>query len=308
MPSFSPEASATRFGRATTLRMERQLHYRSAARRAYRAAESCAAGRAVGARHAPTPTTRAPLRVAALQLDHYGTITDSIGHGACDEWLRSVAARIRRLLEPEDMLARVGRDLLYPAEVEGRGDAAAVVPLASSSSRSSVAPCTWRARICSPPCRSDHDERRAPTSSPTSICAMLGVAMIARASSAAGDTRSSMRRCTRARSRAVQLEAELRRGSSEGSFCFTTSPSCGSSRARSRGSRRCCGGSIPTRGLLRAGRVPGTRREQWAHERHLRLRAARGTASAPRVARRRCRRSAVFVNVICHRASWRCPS
>ena len=55
--------------------------------------------------------------VALIDLDRFKAVNDTLGHGAGDELIRSVAVRISNLLGPEDMLARLGGDefaLLMP--------------------------------------------------------------------------------------------------------------------------------------------------------------------------------------------------
>jgi len=55
--------------------------------------------------------------VALIDLDRFKAVNDTLGHGAGDDLIRSVAVRISKLLGPEDMLARLGGDefaLLMP--------------------------------------------------------------------------------------------------------------------------------------------------------------------------------------------------
>ncbi len=50
------------------------------------------------------------LGLLSLDLDRLNVVNDSLGHGAGDELLARVAARLRGLLRPHDLLARMGGD------------------------------------------------------------------------------------------------------------------------------------------------------------------------------------------------------
>jgi diguanylate cyclase (GGDEF)-like protein/PAS domain S-box-containing protein len=54
--------------------------------------------------------SRRPLAVLFIDLDDFKTINDSLGHGAGDALLQSVAARIDPLVRPTDTAARLGGD------------------------------------------------------------------------------------------------------------------------------------------------------------------------------------------------------
>lgn len=49
-----------------------------------------------------------PMTVALLDLDHFKRVNDTLGHGAGDQALREVAARLRRAVRNTDVLARYG--------------------------------------------------------------------------------------------------------------------------------------------------------------------------------------------------------
>ena len=59
---------------------------------------------------AAAATTRAPVWVVLLDVDHFKLINDTLGRAAGDAALRLLATRIRRTLPPLDTAARVGGD------------------------------------------------------------------------------------------------------------------------------------------------------------------------------------------------------
>ena len=63
-----------------------------------------------------------------LDLDHFKTINDSLGHGAGDALLKEIAQRIRGLLRETDVVALLGGDefLIVLPDLESAGDAANV--------------------------------------------------------------------------------------------------------------------------------------------------------------------------------------
>ena len=64
-----------------------------------------------------------PMAVLALDLDDFKSINDRHGHEAGDDALRTVAATLRQLVRPADVVARVGGDefavLLLGSDVQG---------------------------------------------------------------------------------------------------------------------------------------------------------------------------------------------
>jgi len=58
-------------------------------------------------------TSRSPVHVLALDLDGFKAVNDTYGHGAGDEVLKAVAARMQSTLRENDWCARIGGDEFF---------------------------------------------------------------------------------------------------------------------------------------------------------------------------------------------------
>jgi diguanylate cyclase (GGDEF)-like protein len=69
---------------------------------------------------------RAKVAVLVIDMDHFKTINDSLGHAAGDQVLRSVGRALSGLLGPDDAAARIGgEELMLLAAMDGERDALA---------------------------------------------------------------------------------------------------------------------------------------------------------------------------------------
>lgn len=87
----------------------------------------------------------APLSVAFLDLDHFKSVNDRLGHARGDRVLRSVAATVRATLRTEDVFARVGGDefvILLPCT--GEHDAALAAERVRCAISGTMASEGWR--------------------------------------------------------------------------------------------------------------------------------------------------------------------
>jgi diguanylate cyclase (GGDEF)-like protein/PAS domain S-box-containing protein len=74
--------------------------------------------------------TRNRRRVAVLflDLDNFKRVNDTLGHAAGDRFLQSIATRLRRIIDTDNVVARIGGDEFVVAigDLEGDRDAAAI--------------------------------------------------------------------------------------------------------------------------------------------------------------------------------------
>lgn len=73
--------------------------------------------------------SRQELALVFMDLDHFKTVNDSLGHTAGDIVIMAIADRLRRAVRPSDTVARIGGDefvVLCP-EISGRDHAAEIV-------------------------------------------------------------------------------------------------------------------------------------------------------------------------------------
>jgi diguanylate cyclase (GGDEF)-like protein len=87
---------------------------------------------------ADAETTQGQFAVISMDIDSFGDVNDSLGHGMGDLLLTSVAARLRALVRPCDTVARVGGDEF--AIVAVCADAGAALQIARRVTESLAAP------------------------------------------------------------------------------------------------------------------------------------------------------------------------
>ncbi len=77
---------------------------------------------------AASDRTKRPVGVLIMDIDRFSTVNQKIGHRAADDALRSIAARLRRLVRPGDTLARLGGDqfAMICTDTDGNAGAATV--------------------------------------------------------------------------------------------------------------------------------------------------------------------------------------
>ncbi len=83
--------------------------------------------------------------VLQLELDELGAVTDSLGHGAGDDLLRTAATRLLEVRDPDDLVARLG-DTFVLVRRSGAGGDAALAALADEVAEALGAPYTLEGR------------------------------------------------------------------------------------------------------------------------------------------------------------------
>ncbi|MBK7261500.1 MAG: EAL domain-containing protein [Rubrivivax sp.] len=86
-----------------------------------------------------------PLALLMLDLDHFKTVNDSLGHSVGDELLKAVAQRLRHCVRPTDLVARLGGDE-FAVFVTADGDVQALQVLAARLVEALAQPMALRGR------------------------------------------------------------------------------------------------------------------------------------------------------------------
>jgi diguanylate cyclase (GGDEF)-like protein len=90
--------------------------------------------------HFSRPTLVASCMLMLLDLDHFKTVNDSLGHMAGDELLCEVARRLSANIEPDMLLARLGGDE-FALMVEGVSDHERIKALGERLQKALLQPC-----------------------------------------------------------------------------------------------------------------------------------------------------------------------
>ena len=207
-------------------------------------------------------STGAEVALLQLDLDNFKLVNDSLGHGAGDQLIRELTARLQRAIAPTDLLARTGGDGFHVLLADLRRRSAR----GGRAARRRRSASGWRSRSWSPApssrCRRRSGSRRPPATGATPR----------RCSPA------PTRRCTGPRTRRAAAGRSTRRPAATRSSGSRWPPGCGarssrrssscttsrssSAAAGSSPSRRCCAGTTPTaaRWCRRASSSPSPRR------------------------------------------------